>query len=197
MEKVLVINGNPKHNSLCQALAESYKQGVESTGTEVDISHISNIGFQINLNEGYEKTQNLEDDLKKLQDSIMCSSHLVFVSPIWWGTMPAKLKGLIDRTFLPDFAFKYVKGKTFPEKLLKGKTARIITTMDSPSWYYQYILGDPIVKTLNKPTLALCGIKLLSVSRFGPIKGSTSKKINNWILKAKKAGIKDSEKLNK
>ena len=49
---------------------------------------------------------------------------MVIFTPIWWGALPAKLKGLIDRTFLPGFAFQYEEGKLMPKQLLKGRTAR-------------------------------------------------------------------------
>lgn len=57
--------------------------------------------------------------------------------------MPARLKGLLDRTLLSGFAFQYVKGKAQPLRLLAGKTARLLLTMDSPVWYYRWWLGDP------------------------------------------------------
>lgn len=43
----------------------------------------------------------LEEDLVKAQELIRWADHLVFVYPIWWGTMPAVLKGFFDRVFLP------------------------------------------------------------------------------------------------
>ncbi len=192
MSEILVINGNPKRSSLCKGLAESYVQGSVDAGCDVKIIHISELDFEINLKEGYDKNQTLEDDLETLQTSILESSHIVIVSPTWWGTIPAKLKGLFDRVFLPGFAFEYKEGKSLPEKLLRGKTSRLIVTMDTPVWYYRVILGDPIIKTLKKPTLELCGIKVKNIYRFGPVISSTDTIRKKWILSARKAGIEDS-----
>ena len=44
------------------------------------------------------------------------------------------LKGFVDRVFLPGFAFKYRPGKAFPAQLLKGRTAQLLVTMDTPPW---------------------------------------------------------------
>jgi putative NADPH-quinone reductase len=32
------------------------------------------------------------------RELILWAEHLVFVYPTWWGTMPALLKGFLDRT---------------------------------------------------------------------------------------------------
>ncbi len=196
MSKVLVINGNPKRSSLCKGLAESYAQAARDAGSDVEIVHIAELNFEIDLKEGYDKKQVFEDDLKTLQTSILESTHIVIISPTWWGTVPAKLKGLFDRVFLSGFAFKYNKGQSIAEKLLQGKTARIIVTMDSPVWYYRLVLGDPMIKTLKKPTLELCGIKVKNISRFGPVISSTDTIRQKWIQSVRKAGIEDVAAIN-
>lgn len=48
------------------------------------------------------------------------------VSPIWWYSLPAMLKGYIDRVFSQGFAYEYAQ--TGPRGLLSGKRAVIITT---------------------------------------------------------------------
>lgn len=191
MSEILVINGNPKQSSLCKGLAESYAQGVGGGGN-VKIVHISELDFDLDLKGGYDQKQVVEDDLKNIQNFILQAMHIVIVSPTWWGTMPAKLKGLFDRVLLPSFAFQYKEGKSIPEKLLKGKTARIIVTMDSPVWYYKFVLGDPIIKTIKKPTLELCGIRVKKVSRFGSVINSTDVIRKKWIRSAGEFGIEDA-----
>jgi NAD(P)H dehydrogenase (quinone) len=81
-------------------------------------------------------------------------------------------KGFIDRLFLPGFAFKYRENSVFSEKLLLGKTAHIITTLDQPGWYYWLVYGRPSVNQLRKSTLQFCGINPVKVNYFGPIRNS-------------------------
>lgn len=57
------------------------------------------------LHEGRE-VQPLEPDLAGAQEAVSWSDQVVFVDPNWWGSMPALLKGFIDRVFLPGYAFK-------------------------------------------------------------------------------------------
>ena len=84
------------------------------------------------LHNGYSDIQALEPDLLSAQSDILWATHLVFVFPIWWGGIPALMKGFLDRIFLPGFAFKYRAGKTFPDKLLQGRTAHLLVTLDTP-----------------------------------------------------------------
>ncbi|WP_265416146.1 NAD(P)H-dependent oxidoreductase [Photobacterium frigidiphilum] len=94
--------------------------------------------------------------------------------------MPAKLKGLIDRTFLPGFAFKY-KGKgTIPEKLLQGRTADIILTMDTPPFYYRWFQGNPVYKQFKRTILEFCGFKQISTTYIGPVMNSTQVQRDKW-----------------
>ena len=117
MKNVLVINANPKTDSLTKSLADKYS---ETVGSKHDVKaiHVGDLDFELDLREGYDKIQELEPDLVHAQELISWADHIVILSPVWWGTVPAKFKGLIDRVFLPGFAFKYEEGEALPKKLL-------------------------------------------------------------------------------
>jgi putative NADPH-quinone reductase len=127
--------------------------------------------------------QSLEPDLQKFQELVLWSDHIVIVTPVWWGSLPAKFKGLIDRVFLPNFAFRYVKGKPFPEKLLSGRSSELIVTLDTPPFWYKYVKGNIIYKHVKKTILDFSGIKNRSVTYFGPVIGSNSETRQAWLEK--------------
>lgn len=182
MTKVLVINANPKASSLCQALADQYAAVVASKH-HVEQINIGNLDFEISLDGGYDRVMPLEPDLVDFQQKILWAEHLVIVSPVWWGTIPAKFKGVLDRTFLPGFAFQYVEGKSTPEKLLKGRTSELIITLDSPPFWYRYIKGDVIYKQLKHAVLAFTGIKNTASTYFGPVISADPNKRQAWLKK--------------
>jgi putative NADPH-quinone reductase len=190
MKKILIINGHPDKLSLCFGLAESYKKGAESTGAECKLVNLVDLKFNPVLMNGYRERTELEPDLLKIQQDIVDANHLVFVYPTWWGTYPALLKGLIDRVFLPQFAFKYREGSLFWDKLLKGKSARLIVTMDTPVWYYSLIYRSPGHNSMKKTILEFCGIKPVKIITFGPVKTSNEKKRNYWLFLSEKLGKK-------
>lgn len=183
MKKVVIINGHPNKASLNFAFAEAYKKGAEKTGAEVKEIVIANLQFNPNLQFGYQKRIELEPDLVKAWEIIQWADHLVWIHPVWWGGLPAVTKGFIDRLFLPGMAFKYRENSVWWDKLLKGKTGHIITTLDQPGWYYRLLYGRPSINQLKKSTLEFCGIKPVKVTYVGIIKTSDEKQRSKWLNK--------------
>jgi NAD(P)H dehydrogenase (quinone) len=90
--------------------------------------------------------------------------------------MPAILKDFINRIFLPGFSFKYRENSLLWDKLLKGKTARLIVTMDTPSWYYYLVYKNAGHNVMKKIVLEFCGVKPVRITNLGPIKTLTEEK---------------------
>jgi NAD(P)H dehydrogenase (quinone) len=187
-KRILVILGHPSSNSFCGALTDRYVQAAKTAGHEVRELRLGTLSFDPILREGYQQVQPLEADLLKAQADIKWAEHLTFVYPIWWGAIPALLKGFFDRTFLPGFAFKYRPGKAFPDKLLHGRTADLLVTMDTPPWYYRWIYRMPGLHQMRKTTLAFCGIKPLNTLTFGPVLGSNEHQRELWLMQAQAIG---------
>jgi len=184
MERILVINCHPNKNSFCFAIAEAYKKGVSSSsGVEVKEIIIRDLKFNPNLEFGYEKRTTLEPDLLAAWEKIKWAEHLVWIHPVWWGGLPAITKGFIDRLFLPGFVFQYRENSVWWDKLLKGKTAHIITTLDQPGWYYWLMFGRPSVNQLRKTVLEFCGVKPVKVTYIQPIRNSNIEFRSKWLNK--------------
>ncbi len=181
MKKILIINGHPNPESFNFGIAESYKNGAIASGAQVETIIIADLKFNPNLQFGYQKRTELEPDLLESWEKIKRADHLVWIHPVWWGGLPAITKGFIDRLFLPGMAFQYRENSVWWDKLLKGKTAHIITTLDQPSWYYRLFFGRPSVNQLKKSTLEFCGVKPVKVSYIGIIKGSEEMQRKKWL----------------
>ena len=181
MKNILIINGHPDKESFCFALAESYKKGAEKSGATCKVINLIDLKFNPILTYGYRKISELEPDLIEAQKNILTADHLVIVYPNWWSTYPALLKGFFDRTFLPDFAFKYHIKDPFWDKLLKGKTARLIVTMDTPKWYYWLVNKNAGHHSIKIGILKFCGIKPVKITSFAPVKSANDKKRKKWL----------------
>ena len=188
MKKVLIINGHPDKQSFNFALAAAYKQGALTAGAEVQEIVIADLKFDPNLQFGYNKRTELEPDLLLAWEKIKWAEHLVWVHPVWWGGFPAIMKGFIDRLFLPGFVFQYRKNSVWWDKLLSGKTARIITTLDQPGWYYWLVTGRPSVNQLRRSILEFCGVKPVGLTYVGPVRKSEAGFRNDCLLKIEKLG---------
>lgn len=187
-KKIVIINAHPNHTAFNFGLAAAYKRGALLSGAEIKEIVIADLQFNPNLKYGYQKKMELEPDLVEAWEKIIWADHLVWIHPVWWGGMPALAKGFIDRVFLPGFAFKYRKDSVYWDKLLKGRTAHIITTLDQPGWYFRLVYGRPSVNQLKKSTLEFCGVKPIKVSYFGIIKTSTVERRTKWILQVEELG---------
>ena len=187
-KRILVILGHPADESFCSALASSYVAGAKAAGNEVQLISLGKLSFDPVLHNGYATIQELESDLVAAQTAIAWAQHIVFVYPIWWGAMPALLKGFIDRVFLPGFAFKYRDGSAFWDRLLSGRSAHLLVTMDTPPWYFRWVYRMPGHNQMKRTILEFSGIKPVAVSSFGPIKASSQQKREKWLAQANAYG---------
>lgn len=190
-KNILLILGHPSKNSFNKALLDAYQTGAEGTGANCETIYISDLRFDVNLADGYKtgKADQLEEDLAAAQKSFLRADHVVLIFPNWWGAMPAITKGFIDRLFLPGFAFKNHSGKVFPEKLLKGKSMRVMVTMDTPKFWFYLVHRASLYVILKKVVFGYVGFKPVKFSTFGFMRKSTAKQRAVMLEKTKRLGM--------
>jgi NAD(P)H dehydrogenase (quinone) len=188
-KKILIIHGHPRRDSYCSALAAAYKKGALESGTEVQEIVVTDLKFN-SVFDGDRQKSDLELDLLKAQELVRWAEHLVFVYPNWWGTMPALLKGFMDRAFNSGFAFKYRSNSPWWDRLLQGKSARLIVTMDTPPWYYRFVFHQPGHHAMKNAILEFCGISPVRISSIGSIKASNLSQRQKWLEQLEHLGRK-------
>jgi NAD(P)H dehydrogenase (quinone) len=188
MKKILIINGHPDKVSFNTALADAYRKGALASGAEVKEIILADLEFDPNLRYGYRQRVELEPDLIDAREKITWAEHIVWVYPIWWGGWPSLLKGFIDRVFLPGFAFKYRENSVWWDRLLAGRSAHVINTLDQPVWYYWLVNGRPGYYAMKKMVLEFTGFKPVRMTAIGPIRKSTDDYRMKWLQKIEKAG---------
>lgn len=188
-KNILLILGHPSENSFCNALLDAYKTGAEETGAMCKTIYVSRLKFDVNLSDGYTGSDiPLEEDLVSSREHFTWADHVVMAYPNWWGFMPAITKGFIDRLFLPGFAFKHHAGKIFPEKLLKGKSMRLMITMDTPKWWFYLIYRASQYQILKDIVFGYVGFNPIRFSTFGLMRKSTEAQRATWLRKVKELG---------
>lgn len=192
--RALVLRAHPHADSFNSALADAWSDGARQLGVEVQTIDVHDLEFDQALRVAYRGDQPLEPDLARVREQIARAAHLVFAYPTWWGSTPAQLKGLIDRVFLPGWAF-VDEGKALPSPGLSGRSARLLVTMDAPVWYDRWLYGAPGPRHMARATLRFCGIKPVSRNVFGGIGKSTAKQRERMLEKARKAGEADGRRL--
>ena len=189
-QKIFLLIGNPVQTSFSYACGDAYHSAAEQAGAEVRRFNIGEMEFDPALHNGYEEIQELEPDLIRFQNAINWADHLVFIYPNWWNTMPAKMKGLFDRAFLPKFAFSFEDDKFKP--LLKKKSGRIINIVGSAHPFMLWCQIGPYTNELSKGVLGICGVKPIATDSFGPTRGSAEEKRTKWLDKTRALAVRDS-----
>lgn len=189
---ILIINFHNRDDSFCFALANAYQSGAIEGGHQVKTLNVRDMQLEVYLLYGHEQRYVPEGDILEAQELITWSEHLVLVYPTWWAGPPALMRLFFEMVFSPGFAFSYTNASTVivtHDMLLKDKTARLISTMDAPPWYYKWIMGDPGGKIMRTGTLKFCGIKPIKTNYFGSVKMSKPEQRKQWLTKAHDLGL--------
>lgn len=168
--RVAAILGHPNGPSFNRALAARYIDGLRASGAHVDVLDLEAMDFDPILHHGYAQIQPLESDLLAAQQTIEAADHVLIAFPVWWGTPPALVKGFFERTFLPGWAFKFGELWPLPKRLLKGRSAHLIVTMDSPTVVYDLWYRRSAHRAVVNGTLRFCGIGPVSSSTITAVK---------------------------
>ncbi|MDH4468231.1 MAG: NAD(P)H-dependent oxidoreductase [Bacteriovoracaceae bacterium] len=192
---ILIINAHPSRNSFTSAIANSYATGAREAGAKVELLNLYDLKFDPILHDAYHKIMPLEEDLIRAQKLIKACKHLVICYPQWWGSGPALLKGFIDRTFLPGFAFHYRNNSSRWDKLLSGRSAELWLLSDSPKlWFFIMYWNSPI-KWLKTATLQFCGFNPVKVNIIDRVRFLTLPQREKALERARKSSFLAAKKL--
>ena len=187
-DRIVILNGHPDDQSFCFALHDAYKRGAVASGAEVRELVLRDLQFELNLAQGYRHRTELEPDLLHAQAQIRWANHIVVVHPVWWGSFPALLKGFLDRVFLPGFFFRKIPGVALRwERLLTGRSARILYTLDTPRLLW-WLSGRPSYAILKWISLGYCGVAPIRGTAYGIVRLSTPEQRAKWLLHAERLG---------
>lgn len=153
MADALILLGHADSQSLNAKLANAYTRAFREAGGTARLVTLSDLTFDPVLRHGHAREQPLEPDLLDLRDAFERARHVAWFFPTYWASPPAIVRALVDRLFVPNWAFRYTKGP-LPEGLLRGRSARVVLTMDSPAlWYalshHRAIHGSFVAGTLR------------------------------------------------
>lgn len=188
---ILIIQGHPDESSrhFCHALADAYRTGAESAGHRVSEIRIGAMAFPLLRSEAEWSEGSTPEALQPAQELIRAADHLVFVYPVWLGTMPALMKGFLEQVFRPGFAFDQAARKG-PGGLrpLKGKSARVIVTMGMPGFLYNWFYRAHGYRFFKRNILHFVGIRPVRRSFIGLAGATRDRGRQRWLARVRKLG---------
>jgi putative NADPH-quinone reductase len=190
--RVLIILGHPDDSPrrLCRALAHAYAEAARSAGHEVQFIDIATIDFPILRTMEEFAQRPLPVTLQDAAQAIRRAEHIVFIFPLWLGTMPALLKAFLEQVMRPGVAFAYPeKGKGgLTKTLLEGRSARVVVTMGMPASFYRFWYLGHGIAGMRRNVLNFVGIRPVRETLFGMVEGATDVRRRKWIEKMRALG---------
>lgn len=196
MPKLLLIVGHSNPNSFTNALALAYERGASVAGVDTERIDLSSLRFDLVLRQGEQgQAQPLEPDLVAAQAAIRAADHVAWFFPTWWAAPPALVKGFVDRVFLPGYAYAYEKGRALHHKLLGGRSARLVTSMDAPWWWYALFYRSALHASFINATLRFVGFAPIYRSTIYGLKNASAARRAALLNKAEQTGAGDAARL--
>ena len=132
--KHLIVAAHPAADSFTMGLMRTYAAELEKLGHSQRTYDLYRMGFDPVL-AAHELVPVSADhpasaDVVQAQDDIRAANALTVIYPLWWLSMPAMMKGYIDRVFARGFAYEAHNG--IVRGLLAGKKSVLITISGAP-----------------------------------------------------------------
>ncbi|MGB3316699.1 MAG: NAD(P)H-dependent oxidoreductase [Albidovulum sp.] len=192
-KRIFILDGHPAATSLSRSFAEAYAKAARAAGHEVRMAHLSAMEFDADFGQGsFREWKPLEPVLETVMQDLSWSDHFVLAMPMWWGSLPAKLKGLIDRTFLPGTTFdtRVTNSIGMPAPLLTGRSARVIVTSDTPGWFQRLRYRNALIHQLRSQVLGFVGIRPARFTWFAGASQPGEGAVGRWAREVEGLGAR-------
>lgn len=188
MTKILIVQGHPDaaNPHFCHALEDQYAESAVAHGHSVKRVNVGALEVPLLSSKAEWTDPPRIEFIHEAQKAIKDADHIVFIYPLWLGTMPAQLKAWLEQVLRKEFAFTMDK-KGWHAKL-GGRSARIIVTMGMPSAAYRWYFFAHSLRSFDRQILRFCGIKPVRWSIFGSAEDPTGKHQKSYLEKTARNG---------
>lgn len=159
--RIQVIHCHPLQDSFNHALFRLTVETLEKNGHEVIATDLYRERFEPAMTEAERRTYmgNDYDDsaVASYVEALTHSEGVIFCFPHWWYSMPAMLKGYVDRVWGPGTAFVYdAKDNHLEPNLRNVRLLGVVTTFGSPWWIVRVYAGNPGRKVFMRGLKPMC-----------------------------------------
>jgi len=138
--KILIVYAHPEPLSFNGALKDLAIEVLTSAGHEVQLSDLYAMKFDP-AGFRYQREQihataaaQFVPGLKAEMDKLLWADFVIFQFPLWWFSLPAILKGWVDRVFAMGFSYNI--GKAYENGIFRGKRGMLSFTTGGPPATY-------------------------------------------------------------
>ncbi|MEN9930130.1 MAG: hypothetical protein RL604_377 [Pseudomonadota bacterium] len=180
--KIFIVHAHPEPQSFCSAMKDTAVETFQKLGHEVQVSDLhqmkwnpvaSGDDFEVRSQPDYlvyaleqresYKSGQLSPDIQAEIEKLKWCDLLIFNFPMYWFSVPAILKGWIDRVFVSGFCYG---GKRFYDQGgLKGKKGLLAFTLGGREHMFgqDKIHGDmqTMLRPILRGSMAYVGLSVL------------------------------------
>ena len=145
----LIVISHPNRSSLTHALAEQFARGIESRGGSFEYADLHAEGFNPLWSEADAdqfETNVVPPDILSEQRRIARADEICLAFPLFWFSMPAMMKGWMDRVWTYGWAYDQVNDPTMSlQRARRG--VMLVPAGGNPQKWAQFGF-DPAMRTL-------------------------------------------------
>lgn len=190
--RLLVVYCHPVPESYCAALRDAVIEAAEAAGHEVRLKDLYAEGFDPVMGPAERRLYNdagvNEAPVEAELEALRWAEGLIFVHPTWWMSLPAMLKGWLDRVFVPHVAFTMPTAETsIGPGLTNIRLVGQVTTMGSPWWLWTAALrpGRRILLTVIGGGCCAPGCKTFHMG-LHKMDTASPEKLKGYLARVKK-----------
>jgi putative NADPH-quinone reductase len=185
---LLLLCLHPAPRSLSSALADAYAEG--AAAHPLRRHDLATLRFDAEAGQAaHDAKAAPEDDIEALLADLDWCRHLVIFAPMWWGGLPARAKGLIDRMFQEGRAFDPSQRRFGqPKPLLTGRSARLVLTSNTPDLFFRLVLGQPLRRQMASQVLGFVGIRPMAFTHLSRVEAADEARRASWLAQMRRYG---------
>jgi len=155
-KKVLIVYAHPNPKSFNHGILETVVETLKGAGIDPVVHDLYAMGFNPCM--GPADFTGTPPDVAAEREAVAAAEIIVFISPIWWFSQPAILRGWADRVLGFGFAYNFdpVQKKIVP--LLGGKRVFIVNTAGNPASAYENGPRAAVETCIDKGVFGFCGM---------------------------------------
>ena len=157
----LVVVSHPDPNSLTHHVARATSDAIHAAGGIVEIADLAAENFDPRFTEAdlalFKGKADAPADVLAEQERIDRADHLILVFPMYWWSMPALLKGWIDRVFVAGWAYEFPSGSAFEKKLDRLTVHLIPVAGDDAESFERHGVYEAFRTQIERGIVEYCG----------------------------------------
>lgn len=156
---ITIVFTHPWHGSFNHAILDAITHKLDNEELPYQIIDLSAEKFNPAMTTDdlrlYSKGETTDPLVQKYKKMLQHTDELIFIFPIWWGMLPASLKGFFDKVLLRGSAFNYDKNGNMIPGLKISRSLIITTSQGETEIYRSFMEGYLIPYLLN--AVGICG----------------------------------------